>query len=93
MIGLTNSKGGSVTGNSLRVTRPFDQADIDDQPVETPLGDGGQFFIQSGHARSMLPPGNAPEARVPDDIHASDVRYGADAGLSLGEDIERASDA
>lgn len=63
-----------------RVARPFDQADIDGEPVETACDGGIAFFLPS-------------DSSVGTAVSNKALRYGDVGESSFGEDSERERDA
>jgi hypothetical protein len=80
MTGTKNRQVGGGISGLKRVPRPFDQADIDGELVETAHDEGIPFF---------LPPGPAGGPYIAE----KGFRYGDVAKSSFGEDSERERDA
>lgn len=94
MIGMKDAGGNDAGRVCKRVPRPFDQADIDGEPVETTLKDDVPFFIATSSVGATTPAARDPDLQqsrvssVP-----KDASYGDVSGSSFGDDIERERDA
>lgn len=93
MNGSRYPQAGAAPGDSKRVPRPFDQADIDGEPVENASADNVPFFIPARVTGSLLDnDGNLRPAGTGADA-ITDGRYGDVAASSFGDDTERERDA
>lgn len=93
MNGTKNTEAGNIRIVSNRIPRPFDQADIDGEPVETVISER-LFFSAVDRADGSVPmaePSAVPKHCIP--IPQADITYGDVSGSSFGDDSERERDA
>lgn len=93
MNGLKNRNVSDGLGVYKRVPRPFDQADIDGEPVETTLGDDLPSLMPTHSAvfSAAIIKRDVDSDRFSSQDRA--LRYGDVSGSSFGDDLEREHDA
>jgi hypothetical protein len=89
MSGLGYRQANGAQGESKRVPRPFDQADIDGEPVENACAENVPFFIPAGSNGARFDRSNAGGGTAVD----TPLRYGDVSASSFGDDSERERDA